>query len=116
MAVPIFIMGADMTLQDLKTEIIKNNINEEKIRVDAPYYLDPVLTLMKDQKEAGWRIISYDKNILVENEFFCAQHDACRYFLKCILSEPWYRKNYDPAKYESMKEEAKILLQIYGFE
>ncbi len=93
----------------------KNNILEQACLIEPIVCQEGALCLIRDEDEQGWRIILNERGDYLINEFFSAEHDACRFILEHVLSEPTYRKDFKTDKFIELRKKSKITLKKYGF-
>ncbi len=100
---------------DLRQELKKNNIDERIALINPSYCPEGALCLTK-RDEGTWAVTLTERGEYLVNESFASEQEACRFFLKHVLKDPTYRKDFKQSDLHGWREKARQLLREYGFD
>lgn len=104
-----------MKLLEAKCILEENNINEAACPINPRVPVEGALCLYTGET-GGWRICLNERGSYVINETFPSEDLACRRFLRLILSDPTYRKDFQQKDLIDFRGRIPALLRQYGLE
>jgi len=104
-----------MSIDDLRSELQANNIDERACLIRPTVPIEGALCLLMDD-DGRWRVVLNERGEYLINETLQSEHEACRFFLKLALLNPTNRKNFTQATLKDWPVHARALLVKYGFE
>ncbi|MFA7059873.1 MAG: hypothetical protein WC156_03540 [Pedobacter sp.] len=104
-----------MNIDQLSKELINNNINDKACLINPRLCPEGALCL-KNNDDNVWVVTLNERGEFRINETFNSEHDACRFFLFKVISDPTYRNDFNPSDLINFKEMKKNLLKKYEFE
>lgn len=103
-----------MNTDDLLKELKRNEINEKACLVLPAHRMEGALCLTHEE-DGRWLVSLVERGESLVENYFPYQDAACRFFLKYVISDPTYFKDFSMEKYESLKKKSEKLLEQYGF-
>ena len=103
-----------MTIKELKEELGKNNVNKKSCLINPVICPEGALCLKKESNNL-WIVSLNERGEFRINKEFNNEHDACRFILLKVLSDPTYRNDFEPKDLIDFKIKKEELLKKYGF-
>ena len=103
-----------MKIQDLLSELQRLKINEEAYRVLPRNRIEGAICLAQEA-DGQWLVSLVERGDSVIENYFEEEGAACRYFLKYLISDPTYFKDFSMKNYENLKARSAELLKYYEF-
>lgn len=103
-------MAINITPDQLKKILIENNINKA-CQVFPHSIQEGALCLTKE--EDTWVVSLNERGVWRLKEKFWVESDACKYFLKKVLSDPTYRNDFKQTDLLNLEEYQQKLLAKY---
>ena len=104
-----------MNTNDLLNELKRNEINEKACLVLPSHRVEGALCLTCEG-DGRWLVLLVERGDSVVENYFDDQDPACRFFLRRVISDPTYFKDFSMANLEAIRERSDKLLSEYGFE
>lgn len=103
-----------MRINELKQELKNNNIKETVCLINPKICLEGALCLKKEREDL-WIVILNERGEFRINEQFRNEEDACKFMLLKVISDPTYRKDFNPKDLITFKKNKEEILKKYGF-
>jgi hypothetical protein len=98
-------------------ELLRAALGELRIRESACLVLptrvvEGALCLLQD--EEGWRVAANERGEWVIDERFEREEEACRFFLREVISDPSYRRDFKQTDLDAWERQVPALLKRFG--
>ena len=104
-----------MNVDDLLKELNRIGINTNACLVLPVHRVEGALCLTRED-DGQWLVSSVERGESVIENRFPTQEAACSFFLKYVISDPTYFKDFYMEKYELLKKRSAKLLEDFGFQ
>ncbi|MBN2655258.1 MAG: hypothetical protein JXR79_09150 [Nitrospirae bacterium] len=103
-----------MKIEELKKELIRNNINLKACLINPIICPEGALCIKKNEHN-NWVVILNERGEFRINEKFNSEHDACRFFLLNVFSDPTYINDFKSEDLINFEIQKNALLNKYDF-
>ena len=103
-----------MNIEQLKKELKVNSINLNACLIYPSFCPVGALCLIKND-DYSWSVSRTERGEYTVNEKFYNETDACKYFLKYIITDPTYRNDFKQSDLFNWEERKEELLKKYGY-
>ena len=104
-----------MNIDDLRAILMKEKIKQQACLINPRPLVEGALCVNK-QADGSWVITLNERGEYLIHQSFQSESEACRFFLKHVLSDPTYRNDFqqsDLLYWENWEKEKKHLLGKY---
>lgn len=104
-----------MNTTQLDVALREIGVRESAFRICPPTFVEGALCLMRTD-EGTWTVVLNERGEYLIDEVFESERDACRFFLKKVLLDPTYRKDFVSSELLTHKDRLPELLRRYGLD
>lgn len=90
-------------------------VRESAIRICPPNLVEGALCLLRTE-EGTWAVVLNERGEYLIDEVFESERDACRFFLRKVLLDPTYRKDFVSSELLTHKDRLPELMRKYGLD
>ena len=103
-----------MNIKELEEELKKNNINQKSCLINPKICPEGALCLKKEENDL-WTVTLNERGEFRIKEEFYNEHDACRFFLFNVISDPTDRNDFEQKDLFDFQKNKTKFLKKYGF-